>query len=187
MLRKKTRKKNWQVSREIYSKFISFCHNFALQNYIKISPIFLSWSNKGHKTGKYWDIPLCATCKLGAIIKIFTMHLVRFWGNYKVFGQNIHPWTRAWQLAFESLMLWYGMLYRSIIEHYLRLWGLWACKHTQHTQLCLVHLGKPSKRNCKRPLRLYEDSISVRFTTQVGISILFDSPCWCDVKLKLFY
>ena len=30
---------------------------------------------------------------MGANIRIFSMRSARFWGNFKVWGQNIHPWS----------------------------------------------------------------------------------------------
>ena len=48
----------------------------------KICPKFSNWSNKGHKMGKFYDIPLHAMCKLGAIFTKCLSHFVA----------NIYPW-----------------------------------------------------------------------------------------------
>ena len=32
---------------------------------------------------------------MGANIRIFSMRSARFWGNFKVWGQNIHPWFQG--------------------------------------------------------------------------------------------
>ena len=57
--------------------------------------IFCKWSNKGHKMGKFYDISLHATCKLGAIIKIFITRLLRFGAIIKFWDKIYTPVARS--------------------------------------------------------------------------------------------
>ena len=86
--------------------------------YLKICPIFFKSIQQRPQNRQIEDIPLHATCKLGAIIKIFITRLSHFghWGNYKVLGQNIHPFLKRlyYHMAVTFIV---NIFYNNVVFH----------------------------------------------------------------------